>query len=274
MKGKVYLVGAGPGDPELLTLKAARVLRSADAVLHDDLVSTDVLSLIPRHARLHNVGKRCGDARITQDEINFLLVELAASGQQVVRLKGGDPLIFGRITEEIESLRSAKIDFEIIPGITSAMGAASVAEIPLTDRRLSHGVVFLAGHHLPGADPTNWEAVVALKTTVVIYMPGRQHPQIAGRLRLAGLPSHTPCALISRATTPDEKVHLTTVRDLKRAPHLPGPTLLVIGDVLRFAKGPTWLDKPAACVSDTFPASIPNLESDSVEDLGTRGSTI
>jgi siroheme synthase len=203
-----------------------------------------------------------------------MLVELAASGLQVVRLKGGDPFIFGRITEEIESLRVAEIDFEIIPGITSAMGAAAAAEIPLTDRRRSHGLVFLAGHHLPGADSTNWEAVVAMKTTVVIYMPGRHYSEIAQKLTQAGLPSDTPCAVISRATTPDEQVHLTTVRDLKKAPQLSTPTLLVIGDVLRFAKDSMWRDNPAPSVSDAFPATIADLESDSVELLGTRGSTI
>ena len=129
MKGKVYLVGAGPGDPELLTLKALRLLRTADAVLHDDLVAPEILNLIPPTAQIHNVGKRCGKKKILQGEINYLMVALATSGLRVVRLKGGDPLIFGRAGEEIESLRRANIDFEIVPGISSAMGAAATATI-------------------------------------------------------------------------------------------------------------------------------------------------
>src|SRR5271154_2162934 len=137
MKGKVYLVGAGPGDPELLTVKALRLLRTADAVLHDDLVTPEILKLMPSTAQVHNVGKRCGKKKILQGEINFLMVELAASGLRVVRLKGGDPLIFGRAGEEIEALRAANIPYEIVPGVTSAMGAAAAAGIPLTHPRAS-----------------------------------------------------------------------------------------------------------------------------------------
>ena len=137
MKGKVYLVGAGPGDPELLTLKALRLLRTAEAVLHDDLVAPEILRLIPPAAQVHNVGKRCGTKKIRQEEINFLMVALATSGLQVVRLKGGDPLIFGRAGEEMESLRDAGIPYEIVPGVTSALGAAAAAQIPLTHRNRS-----------------------------------------------------------------------------------------------------------------------------------------
>src|SRR5579864_8657068 len=143
MRGKVYLVGAGPGDPELLTIKATRVLKHADALLHDDLVAPEILRLAPVHAQIHNVGKRCGKKNISQEEINFLMVTLAASGSQVVRLKGGDPLIFGRIGEEITALRKANIEFEIVPGITAALGAASTTQIPLTNRSSSHALVFL-----------------------------------------------------------------------------------------------------------------------------------
>ena len=131
MKGKVYLVGAGPGDPELLTLKALRILRTADAVLHDDLVAPEILALIPTTAQIIGVGKRCGKKQILQTEIHCLMVNLAASGLRVVRLKGGDPLIFGRAGEEIETLRRNNIPFEIVPGVTSALGAAAAAQIPL-----------------------------------------------------------------------------------------------------------------------------------------------
>src|ERR1700694_431921 len=203
MTGKVYLVGAGPGDPALLTLKAARVLKQADVVLHDDLVSAQILRLVPTHAQVRNVGKRCGKKSISQEEINFLMVTLAASGLQVVRLKGGDPLIFGRIGEEIAALRKANIEFEIIPGITAVLGAASTAQIPLTHRQSSHALVFLAGHTASGADPTNWRALVSLGATVVIYMPGHHYSEIARQFRTAGLSDETLCAIISRDTTSD-----------------------------------------------------------------------
>src|ERR1700675_3561329 len=137
MKGKVYLVGAGPGDPERLTVKALRLLESANVVLHDDLVAPEILKLIPSTARVQNVGKRCGTKTMRQEEINFLLVTLAASGSQVVRLKSGDPLIFGRAGEEIEALRRAGIEYEVVPGVTSALGAAAAAGISLTHRHMS-----------------------------------------------------------------------------------------------------------------------------------------
>jgi uroporphyrin-III C-methyltransferase len=235
MTGKVYLVGAGPGDPELLTLKAARVLKQADVVLHDDLVGEQILRLAAAHAQVRNVGKRCGKKNISQEEINFLMVTLAASGSQVIRLKGGDPLIFGRVGEEIAALRKANIEFEIVPGITAALGAASSLQLPLTHRQSSHALVFLAGHSASGADPTNWHALVSLGATVVIYMPGHQYSEIARKLRTAGLADETPCAIISRATTSDEQVFSTDVKSLDDAPRLPAPTLLVVGEVLRHA---------------------------------------
>jgi uroporphyrin-III C-methyltransferase len=233
MTGKVYLVGAGPGDPELLTLKAARVLKQADVVLHDELVSAEILRLVPANVEIHNVGKRCGKKKISQEEINFLMVTLAASGLQVVRLKGGDPMIFGRIGEEIASLRKANIGFEVVPGITAALGAASTAQIPLTHRQSSHALVFLAGHTASGDDPTNWRALVSLGATIVIYMPGHHYSETARKFRSAGLSDETPCAIISRATTSEEKVFSTKVGKLADAPRLPAPTLLVIGEVLR-----------------------------------------
>ena len=211
------------------------MLKHADAVLHDELVGEEILRLAPAHAQMRNVGKRCGKKNIGQEEINFLMVTLAASGSQVVRLKGGDPLIFGRIGEEIAALRKANVDFEIVPGITAALGAASTAQIPLTHRQSSHALVFLAGHSASGADPTDWRALVSLGATVVIYMPGQRYSEIAAKLRAAGLPDETPCAIISRATTPQEQVFSTDIVNLEDAPHLPAPTLLVIGEALRHA---------------------------------------
>ena len=238
MKGKVYLVGAGPGDPELLTLKALRLLQSAEAVLHDDLVAPEILQLIPSSAQIRNVGKRCGKKKILQGEINCLMVALAASGLRVVRLKGGDPLIFGRAGEEIETLRRHNIAFEIVPGVTSAMGAAAAAQIPLTHRRASSALVLITAHRASEKDAAEkdaWSKFVASGATLVIYMPGQNYSDIAQRLRTAGLAGETPCAVISRATTKYQRTHRTTVLDLHRSPQLAAPTLLVVGEVVRMA---------------------------------------
>jgi uroporphyrin-III C-methyltransferase len=193
MKGKVYLVGAGPGDPELLTLKALRLLQAAEAVLHDDLIAPEILDLIPSTAQIYNVGKRCGKKKIQQSEINSLMVALATSGLRVVRLKGGDPLIFGRAGEEIECLRINKIPFEIVPGVTSALGAAAAAQIPLTHRRASSALVLITAHRASEyrssehrsserrasendafeQDASSWSKLVTSGATLVIYMPGQ-----------------------------------------------------------------------------------------------------
>jgi uroporphyrin-III C-methyltransferase len=234
-KGKVYLVGAGPGDPELLTLKALRVLRTADAVLHDDLVSPEILQLIPAATQVHNVGKRCGKKNIVQEEINFLMVALADSGMNVVRLKSGDPMIFGRAGEEIEALRRADIPHEVVPGVTSALGAAAAAQIPLTHRRASSALVFITAHQAQGSETTDWNKLAGSGATLVIYMPGQNYAEIAATLKAAGLAAETPCAVISRATTPQQSVHRSTIAELPRSPQLPAPTLLVVGEVVRFA---------------------------------------
>jgi uroporphyrin-III C-methyltransferase len=235
MKGKVYLVGAGPGDPELLTLKALRLLRTAEAVLHDDLVAPEILRLISSTAQVHNVGKRCGIKKIQQEEINFLMVTLADSGLNVVRLKGGDPLIFGRAGEEIESLRRANIPYEIVPGVTSALGAAAAAQIPLTHRRASSALVLMTAHQISESEAANWSKLAGSGATLVIYMPGQNHSEVAAKLKAAGLASETPCAIISRATTQHQQTHRTTISGLRHAPRLAAPTLLVIGEVVRLA---------------------------------------
>jgi uroporphyrin-III C-methyltransferase len=235
VKGKVYLVGAGPGDPELLTLKALRLLRTADAVLHDDLVAPEILKLIPAKAQVHNVGKRCGKKRILQEEINFLMIALADSGLRVVRLKSGDPLIFGRAGEEIEALRRASIAFEIIPGISSAMGAAAVSQIPLTHRHASSALIFITAHQAPGSEAANWSKLAGSGATLVIYMPGQNYSEVAAKLKAAGLSGQTPCAIISRATTPEQRTHRCTIAELRHSPKLSAPTLLVVGQVVNFA---------------------------------------
>jgi uroporphyrin-III C-methyltransferase len=233
--GKVYLVGAGPGDPELLTVKALRLLRAADVVLYDDLVAPEILALASPGAEMKNVGKRCGHKAIRQEEINFLMVTLAGSGRQVVRLKSGDPLIFGRAGEEIEALRRAGIEYEIISGITSALSAAAAAGIPLTHRRASSTLVLTTGNRATGNENEDWSKFAASQPTLVVYMPGQNYGETAGKLSAAGFAGETPCAIISRATTSEQRIYRTTVADLPRSPQLASPTLLVVGEVVRFA---------------------------------------
>jgi len=235
VKGKVYLVGAGPGDPELLTVKALRLLRTAQAVLYDDLVAPEILALISPTAQIHNIGKRCGKKKILQDEINFLMIALADSGLRVVRLKSGDPLIFGRAGEEIEALRRAEIPFEIVPGVTSSFGAAAAAQIPLTHRRAASALVLLTGHQATGSEAANWSRLAGSGATLVIYMPGKNYTEIGTKLRAAGVAHETPCAIVSRATTRRQRTHRTSVGKLRTSPELSAPTLLVVGEVVRFA---------------------------------------
>lgn len=261
MTGKVYLVGAGPGDPELLTLKALRLLRTADAVLHDELVSPDILNLIPSTARVYNVGKRFGQKKVQQQEINFLMTALAASGLQVVRLKSGDPLIFGRAGEEIESLRNSGIPYEIVPGITSALGAAASAAIPLTHRQKSSAVILIAGHRAENSE-ADWNRLVASGATLAIYMPGHNYSALATSLTSAGLPQQTPCALISQATTPAQQVHYTNLSDLPHSPHLPAPTLLIVGEVVRMSGDHPTRAMPdlASLHPDLISATLPSTD--------------
>ena len=235
MKGKVYLVGAGPGDPELLTLKAVRVLQSADVVLHDELIGREVLAFASPTALIHNVGKRCGRKSIRQEEINPLLVRLAQSGMQVVRLKGGDPLVFGRGGEEMEALRRAKIEFEIVPGVTASLAAAAAAQIPLTQRGVASALVFLTSHHSGSDAHEDWSTHINSGATLVVYMPGYDYDSTARRLLAAGLKKKTPCIVVSRATTAEERVHRGTVGSLPLAPRLPAPTLLIVGEVAGLA---------------------------------------
>jgi uroporphyrin-III C-methyltransferase len=235
MKGKVYLVGAGPGDPDLLTVKALRLLQTAEVVLHDDLVAPEILKLISASAKVQNVGKRCGKKTLQQEEISFLMIGFADAGLQVVRLKSGDPMIFGRAGEEIEALRGADVPYEVVPGVTSALGAASAGEIPLTHRRFSSAVVFITAHQAIGSGAANWKKLAGSGATLVIYMPGRDYTRVAANLKHAGLASDTPCAIVSRAATSNQQAYRTTIGELADAPALPAPSLLVVGEVVRLA---------------------------------------
>jgi uroporphyrin-III C-methyltransferase/precorrin-2 dehydrogenase/sirohydrochlorin ferrochelatase len=233
--GKVFLVGAGPGDVELLTLRALNVLQSAEVVLHDELVGRDVLAMIPSTAEVLNVGKRCGQKSARQEHINALLIEYASRGLRVVRLKGGDPLLFGRAGEEIEALRKAEVEFEVVPGVTAALAAAASVQIPLTHRHVSSALMVLTSHHAPSADPDPWPGHIPTNVTLVVYMPGYAYEATKTKLLKAGLSHRTPCAVISKATSAEEQVFRTTIADLHHVPKLPAPTLLVVGDVVRFA---------------------------------------
>jgi len=230
MSGKVYLVGAGPGDPELLTLKAARILAEADVLLYDALVSKEVLALVSRSAQLIDVGKRAGKKLLTQEEINGLLVNYATKNRIVVRLKGGDPLLFGRAGEEIEALRKAQADFEIVPGITAAIGAAAGAKISLTDRRLASQVLFTTFSRGDTGNWLNWAAVTP-ETTIAIYMPGTHYGEVADRLVENGLSPETPCAVVSQATRAEQTVRWTNIAALGSEALLPAPSILLVGRV-------------------------------------------
>ena len=235
--GSVWLTGAGPGDPGLLTLHAVHALGQADAILYDALVDDRVLDLARPGTLCEFVGKRGGQPSPKQEQINERLVALATSGKRVVRLKGGDPLIFGRAGEEIEALRRAGIPYEVVPGVTAALGAAAGAGIPLTDRRGPGAVVFVTGHRAANNEEGQWREFVRSGATLVIYMPGRNFGEIARRLRKAGLAGQTPCALVSRATNADQQLHVTTVGELPAAPQLAAPALLIVGEVIRLAAG-------------------------------------
>ena len=234
-EGKVYMVGAGPGNPDLLTVKAVRVLGLADLVLHDALVSPEVLALISLQARVMNVGKRCGQKRITQDEINDLLVRFASAGEVVVRLKSGDPSIFGRAGEELDALREAKIEVEIIPGVTASLAAAAKIGASLTDRRRADQLLFISAHRGHGKQNSNLQSLVNTRTTVVVYMPG-EYEGVAEDLRRAGLSGSTPCVIVSKVSQSDEQWYQTTLGSLHSVPTMPSPCVLIVGETARTAR--------------------------------------
>ena len=233
-KGVVYLVGAGPGDPELLTLKAARVLDSADVVLHDGLVPQAVLALANRHALLMSVGKRCGNKRITQAGIHTLMVDSARRGLSVVRLKSGDPLVFGRAGEEMQALREAGIRFEVVPGITAAFAAASSLGISLTDRRAASKLIFATGHHAVTKEQATpiWSGPLPEDATLVVYMPGRDYSTLQADLVRCGMALDMPCVAVSCAATPRQQTSAATLGRMTDLDPGPAPVLLLVGRVI------------------------------------------
>ncbi len=236
--GKVTLVGAGPGDPELLTVKAVKAIRAATVLLVDDLVSPGIVALAAPTARVVHVGKRGGCKSTPQAFIEKLMVMAAREGEDVVRLKGGDPFIFGRGGEEVEHLREAGIQVQVVNGITSGLAAATSLGVPLTHREHAHGVVFVTGHAQPGSNGADWRALAVAvrdaKLTLVIYMGVSGAARIQEEL-IAALPASTPVAIVQRATLPDQRHAVTTLGRLAATiavEQLESPSVIVVGDVL------------------------------------------
>ena len=246
-KGFVWLIGAGPGAADLITVRGLKALQGAEAVVYDDLANADLLQNAPQGCELHSVGKRAGRHNASQDEINGLLVALAGAGKKVVRLKGGDPLVFGRAGEEIEALRAAELPFEIVPGVTAATASAAAANLPLTHRDFSSAVVFVTGHQCAAnTDALDWHALTKLRATLCFYMGVRRLPEIARNLLAHGMAPDMPLALISEATRPTQRIVITQLAAAEKiAPdEIVQPALVVIGEVVRLAD---------------FPARVPEL---------------
>jgi uroporphyrin-III C-methyltransferase/precorrin-2 dehydrogenase/sirohydrochlorin ferrochelatase len=243
-RGSVALVGAGPGDPDLLTLRALRLLQEADVVVYDRLVSPEVLGLVRRDARRIYAGKERSRHSIPQESINELLANLAGEGHRVVRLKGGDPFIFGRGGEEIETLMARGIPFQVVPGITAASGCAAYAGIPLTHRDHAHACVFVAGHLKDGTlQGIDWPQLARPRQTVVVYMGLQGLPQICSELIRHGAPPSRPAALIQQGTTRDQKVVAATLETLPAAvaaSNVKAPTLVIVGEVVRLRENLAW----------------------------------
>jgi uroporphyrin-III C-methyltransferase len=227
VEGRVFLVGAGPGDPDLLTVRAMRLIQSAEVILHDDLVPPAILELAAPLAEVVNVGKRCGTKSITQEEIHALMIGPASTGRRVVRLKSGDPLIFGRAAEEMKALTDAGVAFEVVPGITAAFAAAAAIPCSLTDRNAASNVIFSTGHH---AQSHNHASIPEVEdATRVVYMPGRDLTLLALEWLDEGLPADFPCAIVSHAAQPGQQVQRTTLGDLGKAHPTQSPSLLIAG---------------------------------------------
>lgn len=245
-RGEVYLVGAGPGDPDLMTFKAVRLLQSADVVLYDRLVAPAIVDMARRDAQRIYVGKARADHAVPQQEINQMLVDLALEGKRVIRLKGGDPFIFGRGGEEIELLAQQQIPFQVVPGITAASGAACYSGIPLTHRDYAQSVRFITGNLKNGQLELDWEQYRSTTETLVFYMGLQGLPVICEQLQAAGRVPQTPVALVERASTPDQRVltgTLETMTEIVEAQRPRAPTLIVIGDVVRLHDSLAWFEK-------------------------------
>ena len=238
--GTVYLAGAGPGDPGLLTLRTLRLLETADVILPDDLVSDEILALATAASRTYPpqiiyVGKRCGQPRITQAGIHDLMLEHAGAGKSVLRLKSGDPLVFGRAAEELAFLTEHNLPFEIVPGITAAFAVAAALKTPLTDRSSASKLIFATAHHAKDKIELTpkWQGAFPPDATLVVYMPGRRFRQLADELIAAGVTPETPCVAVSKASTLEEHVHRATLATLNDDAVGPAPVILLIGHAIQ-----------------------------------------
>ncbi|MBI5586932.1 MAG: uroporphyrinogen-III C-methyltransferase [Deltaproteobacteria bacterium] len=254
-QSRVYLVGAGPGDPELITLKGKRVLEEAEVVIYDRLVGDGVLEFVNPQAELVFVGKESSNHSRAQEEINRLIATHAKRGKKVVRLKGGDPYIFGRGGEEASYLFNESIPFEVIPGVTAASGVAAYAGIPLTDRRYSSAVTFITGHRMKGEgiDNLNWGALAELNHTIVFYMGVANISEITRKLTENGRSSMTPAAIVSRGTTPEQKTVLGTLSNISKKAfenNVKPPALLVVGEVVNLSAVLNWFEESGNALED------------------------
>lgn len=244
--GTVYLVGAGPGDPELLTLRAASLLGQAEVIVYDHLVAAPILDMAPAGVERIYAGKQRGNHSLPQDEINLLLVRLAQAGKVVVRLKGGDPYIFGRGGEEVETLVEHGVPFEVVPGVTAAAGVAAYAGIPLTHRNYAQACVFVTGHLKDGSIELDWVGLARPRQTVVIYMGLLGLPTLCRELIAHGLPGDWPAAIVQHGTTANQRTvtgTLATLPGLADAARLKAPTLIIVGEVVRLRDKLTWFEK-------------------------------
>lgn len=250
--GEVYLVGAGPGDPDLLTFRALRLMQKADVVLYDNLVSKPVLDMTRRDAQRIFVGKQRGNHTLPQEEINDLLVRLAREGRRVLRLKGGDPFIFGRGGEEIEKLAEHNIDFQVVPGITAASGVSAYTGIPLTHRDHAQSCLFVTGHLKEGKMDLDWKQMARPQQTIVVYMGLQGLKTLCSKLVEHGLPATTPIAIVQQGTTQNQRVVSGTLATLPQDPEvaqLCAPTLIIVGSVVSLREKLAWF-KPSASRSE------------------------